>query len=83
MFGGNGVGKEYPVEKLLRDARASMIADGCNEMLALKGGAQLINPELFSAQFAVSVALKDWWVSVYDRVATYYSLVIYTFRVGR
>ncbi len=46
MFGANGVTKEYPVEKLLRDARASMIADGCNEMLALKGGAQLINPEL-------------------------------------
>ncbi len=46
MFGANGVTKEYPVEKLLRDARASMIADGCNEMLALKGGAQLINPDL-------------------------------------
>jgi len=46
IFGGNGLTKEYPVEKLLRDARASMIADGCNEMLALKGGSQLINPEL-------------------------------------
>jgi acyl-CoA dehydrogenase len=46
IFGGNGVTKEYPVEKLLRDARASMIADGCNEMLALKGGSLLINPEL-------------------------------------
>ncbi|PRA73000.1 MULTISPECIES: acyl-CoA dehydrogenase family protein [Pseudomonas] len=38
MFGGNGVTREYPVEKLLRDARASMIEDGCNEMLAIKGG---------------------------------------------
>lgn len=38
MFGGNGVTCEYPVEKLLRDARASMIEDGCNEMLAIKGG---------------------------------------------
>ncbi len=46
IFGGNGVTREYPVEKLLRDARSGLIADGCNEMLALKGGAQLINPEL-------------------------------------
>lgn len=38
LFGGNGVTREYPVEKLLRDARASMIEDGCNEMLAIKGG---------------------------------------------
>lgn len=38
MFGGSGVTREYPVEKLLRDARASMIEDGCNEMLAIKGG---------------------------------------------
>lgn len=38
MFGGNGVTREYPVEKLLRDARAAMIEDGCNEMLAIKGG---------------------------------------------
>ena len=46
IFGGNGVTKEYPVEKLMRDARAGLIADGCNEMLALKGGSQLVNPEL-------------------------------------
>jgi alkylation response protein AidB-like acyl-CoA dehydrogenase len=38
MHGGNGVTREYQVEKLLRDARASMIEDGCNEMLAIKGG---------------------------------------------
>lgn len=41
MFGGNGVTREYPVEKLLRDARSSMIEDGCNEVLAIKGGAYL------------------------------------------
>lgn len=46
IFGGNGLTKEYPMEKLLRDARAMLIADGCNEMLALKGGSLLINPEL-------------------------------------
>lgn len=41
MLGGNGVTCEYPVEKLLRDARAAMIEDGCNEMLAIKGGTML------------------------------------------
>lgn len=46
IFGGNGVTKEYPVEKLLRDTRAGLIADGCNEFLALKGGSLLINPDL-------------------------------------
>jgi acyl-CoA dehydrogenase len=37
LFGGNGLTKEYPVEKLLRDARASMIEDGENNVLKLKG----------------------------------------------
>jgi alkylation response protein AidB-like acyl-CoA dehydrogenase len=46
IFGGNGLTKEYPMEKLLRDARAMLIADGCNEVLALKGGSLLVNPEL-------------------------------------
>lgn len=46
IFGGNGVTKEYPMEKLLRDARAGLIADGCNEVLALKGGALLVDDEL-------------------------------------
>ncbi len=41
IFGGNGLTREYPVEKLLRDARAAMIEDGCNEMLSIVGGAQL------------------------------------------
>jgi acyl-CoA dehydrogenase len=35
IFGGNGLSREYPIEKLLRDARASMIEDGCNEVLSL------------------------------------------------
>ena len=46
IFGGNGLTKEYPMEKLLRDARAMLIADGCNEMLALKGGRLLVDPQL-------------------------------------
>jgi alkylation response protein AidB-like acyl-CoA dehydrogenase len=46
IFGGNGVTLEYPIEKLFRDARSSMIADGLNEILGMKGGTDLINPEL-------------------------------------
>jgi len=45
MFGGNGVTHEYPVEKLMRDARSSMIEDGCNEILAIKGGTLLVDPD--------------------------------------
>lgn len=42
IFGGNGLSREYPVEKLLRDARASMIEDGCNEVLSLVGASKLL-----------------------------------------
>jgi alkylation response protein AidB-like acyl-CoA dehydrogenase len=38
IFGGNGISREYPIEKLFRDARLSMIEDGCNEVLGLVGG---------------------------------------------
>ena len=41
VFGGNGLTKEYPMEKLLRDARASMIEDGCNELLGSLAGSKL------------------------------------------
>lgn len=37
LFGGNGLTREYPIEKLMRDARASMIEDGENNILNLKG----------------------------------------------
>ncbi len=37
VHGGNGLSKEYPIEKIFRDARASMIEDGVNESLALAG----------------------------------------------
>jgi len=46
MFGGNGMTREYPMEKLFRDARAGLIEDGCNEMLAIKGGYSLTDPDL-------------------------------------
>ena len=41
ILGGNGLTREYPVEKLLRDARASMIEDGCNHVLSLTGADRL------------------------------------------
>lgn len=41
IFGGNGLSREYPMEKLLRDARASMIEDGCNEALSLIAASRL------------------------------------------
>jgi acyl-CoA dehydrogenase len=31
---------------MLRDARASLIEDGCNEFLAIKGGSLLVDPDL-------------------------------------
>ncbi len=41
VFGGNGLSREYPVEKLLRDARAAQIEDGCNDILSIVGADQL------------------------------------------
>jgi alkylation response protein AidB-like acyl-CoA dehydrogenase len=41
IYGGNGLSREYPIEKMLRDARASMIEDGCNEVLSLVGAERL------------------------------------------
>ncbi len=41
IFGGNGLTKEYPIEKIMRDARASMIEDGCNEVLSIVGASDL------------------------------------------
>ena len=45
IFCGNGLTREYPIEKIMRDARASLIEDGCNEVLAIKGGYYLIDPD--------------------------------------
>jgi alkylation response protein AidB-like acyl-CoA dehydrogenase len=41
IFGGNGLTKDFPIEKLMRDARASMIEDGCNDILSVVGAAKL------------------------------------------
>lgn len=42
IFGGNGLSKEYPVEKMFRDARASLIEDGTNDVLSLAGARQIL-----------------------------------------
>jgi len=36
LFGAAGLSKEYPIEKVFRDARSSMIEDGENNLLGLK-----------------------------------------------
>ena len=42
VFGGNGLSREYIVEKLFRDAKASMIEDGENNALCLAAADDLI-----------------------------------------
>ncbi len=46
IFSGKGLIPEYPIEKIFRDTRASLIEDGCNDVLAIKGGYNLIDPDL-------------------------------------
>ena len=41
IFGGNGLAKEYPIEKMFRDAIASTIEDGENNALSLLGADEL------------------------------------------
>ena len=42
IFGGAGISREYPIEKIFRDTRISMIEDGCNEVLGLTGASRLV-----------------------------------------
>jgi alkylation response protein AidB-like acyl-CoA dehydrogenase len=42
IFGGNGLTREYPIEKMFRDARAAMIEDGENNALSIAGAVDLI-----------------------------------------
>ncbi len=41
LFGGSGLTKDLPLEKLLRDARAAVTEDGDNHLLSLKAGTYL------------------------------------------
>jgi len=42
IFGGFGLSKDFLIEKIFRDARASTIEDGVNETLALEGADRLM-----------------------------------------
>lgn len=42
LFGGRGLSRDFYVEKLYRDARASLIEDGCNDVLTLVGAGELL-----------------------------------------
>ncbi len=41
IFGGNGLTRDFPIEKIVRDARASQVEDGNNEVLELVGATRL------------------------------------------
>ncbi len=41
IFGGNGMSKEYAIEKIFRDARAGQIEDGANDSLMITGAHML------------------------------------------
>lgn len=40
VFGGAGISRDFPIEKIFRDARISMIEDGCNEVLGMVAAAR-------------------------------------------
>jgi alkylation response protein AidB-like acyl-CoA dehydrogenase len=46
LFGGYGLSKEFPIEKLFRDARAGMIEDGSNDTLSMTAGNIIIKEKL-------------------------------------
>lgn len=48
LFGGAGILKEMPIEKLFRDARVGLIMDGCSEMLSLEAVADMLEEDLYS-----------------------------------
>jgi len=41
LHGGNGLSREYEIEKVMRDARASLIEDGTNEILSIAAAERL------------------------------------------
>ncbi len=40
IYGGAGISRDCPIEKIFRDARISMIEDGCNEVLGMVAAAR-------------------------------------------
>jgi alkylation response protein AidB-like acyl-CoA dehydrogenase len=43
LHGGMGLAKEMLIEKLFRDARASLIEDGTNDVMALSAARKVID----------------------------------------
>ena len=43
LHGGYGLSKEMPIEKIFRDARASLIEDGTNDLLSLAAARKVID----------------------------------------
>jgi alkylation response protein AidB-like acyl-CoA dehydrogenase len=52
LFGGNATSREYPIEKLYRDARAALIEDGENNILTMRLG--LLAQQLYAEGWAQS-----------------------------
>lgn len=52
LFGGAGTSREYPIEKLFRDARAALIEDGENRVLTMRLG--LLAQQLYAEGWAQS-----------------------------
>ena len=50
LFGGAGTSREYPIEKLFRDARAALIEDGENRVLTMRLG--LLAQQLYTEGWA-------------------------------
>ena len=46
LFGGYGLSRELPIEKLFRDARAGMIEDGSNDTLSMTAGLMILKEVL-------------------------------------
>jgi alkylation response protein AidB-like acyl-CoA dehydrogenase len=43
LMGGYGLSKDFHIEKIFRDARASMIEDGSNEVLGLAAARRIVD----------------------------------------
>jgi alkylation response protein AidB-like acyl-CoA dehydrogenase len=56
LFGGRGLSKDFLVEKLYRDARASLVEDGANDVLTLLGAQEILR----SAAPAQDSLRIDW-----------------------
>ena len=44
VYGGNGYTREYPVERLMRDAKVTQIFEGTNQIQRMVIGRDLLRP---------------------------------------